>query len=311
MKRRIMSLLSAALLLLSLAACGSDKSGSSQAAQQNAAPEKTVTVPAATIPAPVALEPSGTLGKYDVQINDFEIVTDYKGEPAVLVKFSFTNNSEENASAISDLEYKAFQNGLQLETAIIADDSVYNANDQMKEIQPGAMIDITVAYNLDSETAPVEFEVSESFSFNDDKLGKTFEISEGGTTELSIAPGSDAAQAVGDYAVAVVSYRLGEDYEGKKAIVFELGFTNNSGKAANYAFSIDFSAFQDGVELETAILMDDESASNITRDVKPGAGIAVTTAFLLTSDSSPVELEIKPYFGNSSDVIKAEIEIAG
>lgn len=310
MKKRIMSLLSAALLLLSMTACGAEKSGSGQATQPKETPKKNITVPAATVPVPTELEPSGKLGEFDVQINDLELAKDYKGEPAALIKFSFTNNSEKNTSAILALQCKAFQNGLQLETAIIADDSIYNANDQMKEIQPGASIDVTVAYKLESEKAPVEFEVSESFSFKDEKLGKTFEISEDGTTEMSVAPGSDVAQAVGDYSVAVVSYRLGQDYKGNKAIVFEIGFTNNSDKDASYAFSIDFSVFQDGVELETAILMDD-SSSNITRNVKPGAGIAVTTAFLLTSDTSPVELEIKPYFGNSNDEIKTEINIAG
>lgn len=311
MKRRIIALLSIALLLLSLAACSSGQATDEQNAQPKETTAKTVTVPMATEPAPVELEPAGTLGDFDVQINGIEMVKDYMGNPAAIIRFSFTNNSEKNASAMGDLQYKAFQNGVQMETAVISDDSVYNSSDLMKEIQPGVTLEVGAAYKLDSETAPIAFEVYELLSFNDEKLGKTFEISEGGETVLSEAPGADTAQEVGKYTVSIVSYKLGEDYKGNKAIIFEIGFTNNSDKDASYAFSIDCGVFQDGVELETAILGSDESTGNSIRDLKPGAGIAVTAAYLLTSDTSPVEIEMAPYFGNSNDTLKTEINIAG
>lgn len=193
----------------------------------------------------------------------------------------------------------------------IMDNSVYNADDLMKDVQPGASIDVVAAYSLSSETAPVEFEVEEIISFSDEMLGKTFEIAEGGVTELSVAPGSDTAQTIDDYAVSIISYKIGEDYQGKKAIIFDLGFTNNGDKATSFAFAIDFSAFQDGVELETAILHDDDLSGSSIRDVKPGAGIETMAAFVLTNDTSPVEIEIKPFLSFSSDEIKTEINIAG
>lgn len=200
---------------------------------------------------------------------------------------------------------------MQLDSAIIMDNSVYNADDLMKDVQPGASIDVVAAYSLSSETAPVEFEVEEIISFSDEMLGKTFEIAEGGVTELSVAPGSDTAQTIDDYAVSIISYKIGEDYQGKKAIIFDLGFTNNGDKATSFAFAVDFSAFQDGVELETAILHDDDLSGSSIRDVKPGAGIETMVAFVLTNDTSPVEIEIKPFLSFSSDEIKTEINIAG
>lgn len=309
MKRRTIALLSIALLLLSLAACSSGQTTDKQAAQPKETTAKTV--PMATEPAPVELEPAGTLGDFDVQIGDLEMTKDYNGNSAAIIRFSFTNNSEENTSAMMELQYKAFQNGVQMETTVISDDSILNSKDIMKDIQPGVTIDVGVAYKLDSETAPIEFEVSESFSFDDAKLGKSFEIAEGGTTELSVAPGADTAQEIGDYAVSIVSYKLGEDYKGNKAIILEIGFTNNGNEAESYAFSIDCGVFQDGVELETAILRDNDSVGNSARAVKPGAGIAVTAAYLLTSDTSPVEIEMEPYFGSTNDTLKTEINIAG
>lgn len=246
-----------------------------------------------------------------MQIHDFKLANDYAGKPAILIGFSFTNNSEENESVMFALSYKAYQNGVQLDSAIIMDNSVYNADDLMKDVQPGASIDVVAAYSLSSETAPVEFEVEEIISFSDEMLGKTFEIAEGGVTELSVAPGSDTAQTIDDYAVSIISYKIGEDYQGKKAIIFDLGFTNNGDKATSFALAIDFSAFQDGVELETAILHDDDLSGSSIRDVKPGAGIETMAAFVLTNDTSPVEIEIKPFLSFSSDEIKTEINIAG
>lgn len=247
MKKRIVSFILSVLMLCSLTACGSPTPTTSGATQSNDAAATPITVPAATTPAPVTLEDAGTLGDYDVQIHDFKLANDYAGKPAILIGFSFTNNSEENESVMFALSYKAYQNGVQLDSAIIMDNSVYNADDLMKDVQPGASIDVVAAYSLSSETAPVEFEVEEIISFSDEMLGKTFEIAEGGVTELSVAPGSDTAQTIDDYAVSIISYKIGEDYQGKKAIIFDLGFTNNGDKATSFALAIDFSAFQDGV----------------------------------------------------------------
>ena len=311
MKKRIVSFILSVLMLCSLTACGSPTPTTSGATQSNDAAATPITVPAATTPAPVTLEDAGTLGDYDVQIHDFKLANDYAGKPAILIGFSFTNNSEENESVMFALSYKAYQNGVQLDSAIIMDNSVYNADDLMKDVQPGASIDVVAAYSLSSETAPVEFEVEEIISFSDEMLGKTFEIAEGGVTELSVAQGSDTAQTIDDYAVSIISYKIGEDYQGKKAIIFDLGFTNNGDKATSFALAIDFSAFQDGVELETAILHDDDLSGSSIRDVKPGAGIETMAAFVLTNDTSPVEIEIKPFLSFSSDEIKTEINIAG
>ena len=193
MKKRIVSFILSVLMLCSLTACGSTTPTTSGATQSNDAAATPITVPAATTPAPVTLEDAGTLGDYDVQIHDFKLANDYAGKPAILIGFSFTNNSEENESVMFALSYKAYQNGVQLDSAIIMDNSVYNADDLMKDVQPGASIDVVAAYSLSSETAPVEFEVEEIISFSDEMLGKTFEIAEGGVTELSVAPGSDTA----------------------------------------------------------------------------------------------------------------------
>lgn len=55
---------------------------------------------------------------------------------------------------------KAFQDGVQLETALIMDSSVYEAGSSMKEVRPGTTIDVQCAYTLTSDTSTVEFELT-------------------------------------------------------------------------------------------------------------------------------------------------------
>lgn len=267
-------------------------------------------VPQATTPA-VPLADSGTLGDFDVQIHDYTIADDYAGDSAIIISYTFTNNSDENASASVNLICSAYQNGVELESAYLTDDSIHSAGDSLKDVQPGASMEITEAFKLTSDTAPVEFEVSEAFAFSDDMLGKVYEISEGGTTVLRTAPTGSVSGDINGFEVCIVSYKLVEDYEGKDAILFELGYTNNNDETYNFLSTINFTPFQDGVELEMAILSNEsENTGHSMLNVRPGAGIPLAFAYLLTSDTTPIEVEITDAWGFSNDVIETTIDIA-
>ena len=126
-----------------------------------------------------------------------------------------------------------------------------------------------------------------------------------------MAPTGNVSDDINACTVSIVSYKLVKDYEGKSAVLFELGFTNNGDDTCSFMTTVDFSPFQNGVELETAILTDDyENISNSILNVKPGAGIPVAMAYVLTSDTSPVDIEISDFWGFSNDKIVAEINIA-
>ena len=216
-------------------------------------------------------------------------------------------------SLMVSLSCRAFQNGIQLDSAFIYNHEKYDSGDSMKDIQPGASIELMEAYVLSSETAPIEFEVEESFSFAGEKLGQLFVISDETSIRLSAAPEGDFTAEVGDYTVSIVSYKLTEDYEGSPAILIELGFTNNSDEPAIFASSVSFSAFQDGIELDTAYIYGDDSGSGTSqmRYIKPGAGATVTKAFVLTSETSVIDIEIEEYFSFSGETIKTEISLEG
>lgn len=234
---------------------------------------------------------------------------DYSDAPAIIVSYTFTNNGEEAASGMVSLSATAYQNGVQLETAIVSGQDI--GEEQMKEIKQGASIELKSAFTLLSETAPVEFEISEFASFSNEKLGKTFQISESGETVLAVAPTGEVSGDLGDYTVSVVSHKLSKDYQGASAVIVSLGFTNNGKDTDNFMGSISCKAFQDGVQLETAIITGEDSGSGESqmKNVRPGAGIEVSVAYVLTSDTSPVELEIEEFMSFSSDKIETSIDI--
>lgn len=312
MKNKMLSLLLIAALMLSLCACGSSESTETSKTTQNRdttileAPPKETEAPAEP------LSSSGDLGDVSVAIGELEYVQDYFEDPAILIHFTFTNNSEENQSAMFSIDFTAFQNGVGLKDATILDDAVYDSSDLSKEIQPGTTIELAKAYTLSSDTAPIEVIVSESISFDDTKLGKTFEIAPGGTTILSSAPGVENAAEIDRYAVSINSYDIAEGRHGEKVLILNMGYTNNSDISSPFYAAIDVTAFQDGVELENAYglnasVMDD---SNNYVKVMPGVGVGVAEGFVLSSETSPVDIEITATFSFDDEKIITQINPA-
>lgn len=114
--------------------------------------------------------------------------------------------------------------------------------------------------------------------------------SESTETSKAEAPEEGSVAADSEYAVTIDGSRLSTDYEGKQALVVDYSFTNNSGKAISFMIATSAKAFQNGVELNSAIGADTDAMS-LLNDVKPGATIQVQQAYVL-SDSSDVTVEV-------------------
>ena len=106
--------------------------------------------------------------EYDVTIDGATVTTDYEGAPAMIVDYSFTNNSDEATSFAVACSQKAFQNGVQLETAIVTEDL---GNGYLAEIKPGATTTARMAYSL-TDQSDVTVEVSELISLDDTLLAQ-------------------------------------------------------------------------------------------------------------------------------------------
>ena len=118
---------------------------------------------------------SGKVGDYSVVIKNATVTTDYEGNPAIVVNYNWTNGSAETVMALTAVSAKAFQDGIQLDSAMMLSDN-YTPN-ATTELKPGASLDVQAAFVLRNTTSPVEFELSEAFAFDNDQIvSKTFDL---------------------------------------------------------------------------------------------------------------------------------------
>ena len=118
-----------------------------------------------------AAEPTRTnpadLGDYTVEIKDAAVTQDSDGNPAVVITYSWTNNSTETTSPASSLSTAVFQNGVGMESAFIWDESVYDSSAYTTDVRPGTTIDVQEAFALQDTASPIEVEISEWLSFDE------------------------------------------------------------------------------------------------------------------------------------------------
>lgn len=112
-----------------------------------------------------------------VEIKSCRLAKDWEGKDIVIVNYSFTNNKDEAQSFMLAFDDAVYQNGIGLNESWVVDDSAnYSADNQTKEIQKGATLEVEVAYELNDTTTDIVVEVSALFSFDDAKVTKTFSI---------------------------------------------------------------------------------------------------------------------------------------
>ncbi len=134
---RIFSLLLAVIMAAGLCGCGS---------KEPADPNRVV------------------IGDYEAYMQKAEIMPDYDGNDALIVTYTYTNNSKESASYLWTIFEKAFQNGVELETATIFTSATsYDTivDGQMTEIDPGKSIEVCSAFVLNDTETPVELRFSD------------------------------------------------------------------------------------------------------------------------------------------------------
>ena len=183
MKRKTLALLFGLVLSIGLTACGggtapAEDSGSEQEAAQTETkteePAQTETKTEESEENGTGLPAEGDVGDYYVVLKDCAFTTDYEGNKTVVVTYDFTNNSEEAISAIAALYIQAFQDGIELETAFVMDDSAYNAETSMKDIKPGVTLEDCQDVFVLTSDSPIEIEVSELFG--DPAVGQIYDV---------------------------------------------------------------------------------------------------------------------------------------
>ena len=118
---------------------------------------------------------TGTLGDYYVEIENAFITQDREGNPALVVTYAWTNNSQSTTNAMTALAERAFQDGVEIGFAVVSGEPRYEPGTSMTNIRPGATTEVQCVFALSNETSPVEFEVSELLSFSDDTVSARFD----------------------------------------------------------------------------------------------------------------------------------------
>ncbi len=113
--------------------------------------------------APVADSP------YAVTIDNARVTTDYDGNPAVVITYSFTNNSNETQSFATACNETVYQNGVECSMGFGTD---YDSSGYMQKVKPGATTSCELLYNLQDTTTPIDVEVEEFLSFGDELLAQ-------------------------------------------------------------------------------------------------------------------------------------------
>lgn len=110
--------------------------------------------------------------EYEVTIDSASMTTDYEDNPALVVNYTWTNNSDEATSFAVAFDETCFQNGVEREMAIVSD---VDTSNYMNEVQPGSTAEVTLCYELEDESE-VTVEVKELFNLDDTVLAeKTFD----------------------------------------------------------------------------------------------------------------------------------------
>lgn len=115
---------------------------------------------------------------------------------------------------------------------------------------------------------------------------------------------------LGDYYVKVKDAFLTENYSHDNVIVITYEWTNNSDETTGNWLSVIETAFQDGIELESAYMIEDEryDSSSSQTEVRPGTTLDIQCAYILRNTESKVEFEIEELMSWNDDLVYAEFD---
>lgn len=113
---------------------------------------------------------------------------------------------------------------------------------------------------------------------------------------------------IGDYEVTVQSIEKGFDYEGNDILVINYDFTNNSDDEQMASFAVNFTAYQNGIEVDRLIMSDDVDLGIGQKKIKPGATISGVQTGIMLDDDSLVTIEMDELISFNDLVFTIEVD---
>ena len=168
MKKKIVAMLLTGAMVLSITACGEDTdSGKDNKTNTETATEQNETKTEDAQPVDDGII-DFTAEKFNVKYVRHEFANDYEGNKCLLYYYTFTNNSDENATAGITANVQCFQDGSECEIGIMAEQNDSMNNYALNEVQPGGTVEVCQVYKLKSDTE-LTIEASDMISFDNKK----------------------------------------------------------------------------------------------------------------------------------------------
>ncbi|MCI7122280.1 MAG: DUF5067 domain-containing protein [[Ruminococcus] gnavus] len=168
MKKKIVAMLLTGAMVLSITACGGDTdSGKDNKTNTETATDQNETKTEDAQPVDDGII-DFTAEKFNVKYVRHEFTNDYEGNKCLLYYYTFTNNSDENATAGIAANVQCFQDGSECEMGIMAEQNDSMNNYALNEVQPGGTVEVCQVYKLKSDTE-LTIEASDMISFDNKK----------------------------------------------------------------------------------------------------------------------------------------------
>ncbi len=168
MKKKIVAMLLTGAMVLSITACGGDTdSGKDNKTNTETATDQNETKTEDAQPVDDGII-DFTAEKFNVKYVRHEFANDYEGNKCLLYYYTFTNNSDENATAGIAANVQCFQDGGECEMGIMAEQNDSMNNYAINEVQPGGTVEVCQVYKLKSDTE-LTIEASDMISFDNKK----------------------------------------------------------------------------------------------------------------------------------------------
>ena len=165
---KVLYVLASAILAASLVACGGSSSSEDAPAEKQETQQVQADVPEEDEGEQEEQEEQEAAADaaVAVTIDGAKLSQDYEGKPAVIITYTFTNvSSDEAESFMVSCTADVYQNGVQCERAFVTN----LEGDEMAKVKAGASNTFQIAYEV-TDRSPLEVEVKELFSWDDTLL---------------------------------------------------------------------------------------------------------------------------------------------
>lgn len=318
--KKWIALLLIGMMTFSLAACGGDKKEEKESSDvvakeetETEKPEKEdVKEEVKEEPEEPAFTPvTGSWEDCEITIVGAEAFVDDDGKDAIRIFYDFANNSNETEAANGVADFTVTQDGYEAEYAYAewGEETEEDDNDSLS-IRPGTCIRCADGFFMKADGGPV---VVTMYNFWDEDENITVEFDPqnlpGAPEEELTMVSVEDPQWIADwpsegvcdeeYYVVIESCEITEDRDGKQLLRVYYQFTNNSVEINSMWFSVNVSAFQDGIQLKEGYPSSaTETDDNYMVDIEPGATIQASVCYELLS-SNPVEIALEDFWTDS------------